>query len=163
MTRDDLANEMRVVIVGGGQAGGWAARTLRDAGFSGRITLLAEEPFPPYDRPPLSKDFLRGGDPGELFLLAQADWQRANVEVRCSTAALGLDRARRVVFLSDGSELEYDKLLLATGARVRRLACPGADLPDVCYLRTIADASHLRSRLATGRRLVVIGDRKSVV
>src|SRR5690606_2336981 len=129
----------RVVIIGAGQAGGWVAKTLRDEGFAGEVVLVGEESHPPYERPPLSKDVLLGSKPPESTYLSPA---ALDADFRPKTRAVALDRAARRVELADGSSLAYDKLVLATGARVRRL-----DLPGALYLRTIEDALALRAAL----------------
>lgn len=139
----------RVVVIGAGQAGGWAAKTLRDEGFAGEVVLVGEEAHPPHERPPLSKDVLVGSKPPESTYL----WPDGlDVDFRPKTRAVALDRAAHRVELADGSSLAYDKLVLATGARVRRLDHPGA-----LYLRTIEDALALRAALLRQGRVGVIG------
>jgi 3-phenylpropionate/trans-cinnamate dioxygenase ferredoxin reductase component len=139
----------RVVIIGAGQAGGWAAKTLRDEGFQGEVVLLGEEAHPPHERPPLSKDVLIGLKPPESTFL----WPGGlAVEFRPGTRAAAIDRAARRVALADGSSLDCDKLFRATGARVRRLDRPGAR-----YLRTIEDAMALRAAFQRGGKVLVIG------
>ncbi len=140
---------MRYVIVGAGQAGGWAARTLRDAGFAGEIVMVGDETHPPYQRPPLSKEVLLGHKPPESTYL----WPSGlDVDLRSCTRAGRIDRALKRLELEDGSFLEYDKLILATGGRVRRL-----DIPGAYYLRTIEDALRLRSAMTGGRHVRVVG------
>lgn len=139
----------RVVIIGAGQAGGWAAKTLRDEGFEGEVVLVGEEPHPPHERPPLSKDVLLGLKPPESTFLWPAGLA---VEFHPSTRAVAIDRATRRVALADGSSLSYDGLLIATGARVRRLDRPGAH-----YLRTIEDSMALRAAFLAGGNVLVIG------
>jgi 3-phenylpropionate/trans-cinnamate dioxygenase ferredoxin reductase subunit len=139
----------RVVIIGAGQAGGWAAKTLRAEGFEGEIVLVGEELHPPHERPPLSKDVLLGLKPPESTFL----WPDGlAVEFRPETRAVAIDRVSHRVALADGSTLAYDKLLIATGARVRRLDRPGA-----LYLRTIEDAMALRAAFLRGGGVLVIG------
>lgn len=146
------------VIVGAGQAGGWAAKTLRAEGFTGRIVLVGDEPHPPHERPPLSKAVLSGQSEPEVCHLfkpeALAELALAHAPGERATA---IDREARTVRTDRGRSLRYDRLILATGSRVRTLAIPGADLPGVFYLRTIADALALRERLTTGARFLVIG------
>src|SRR5438105_14732626 len=140
---------MRVVIVGAGQAGGWAARSLRDAGFPGEVVLIGDEPHLPYQRPPLSKEVLVGEKPPESTYV----WPSGlPVEFRPHTRVRRIDRSAKRIALSDDSTVEYDKLILATGGRVRRLDIPGAH-----YLRTIEDAIGLRLALVAGGNVLVVG------
>jgi 3-phenylpropionate/trans-cinnamate dioxygenase ferredoxin reductase subunit len=153
-----MASRPAYVILGAGQAGGWAAQTLRAEGFDGRITLVGDEAWPPYERPPLSKRLLAGDEGPEIaFLRDQGFYREHDVELRLGCRALALDRGGKRVTLDDGDTLPYDRLLLATGARVRRLALPGADLEGIHYLRTIDDALALRAGLASGAALVIVG------
>ncbi|MDH3451704.1 MAG: FAD-dependent oxidoreductase [Gammaproteobacteria bacterium] len=146
------------VIVGAGQAGGQAARTMREYGFAGRIIIVGDEPHPPHQRPPLSKAVLLGKIPPEKTHLFKAEWYADNgVELRLQTEVTRIDADTHKLTLHDGSTLDYDKLLLATGATLRRLEIPGADLAAVHYLRRIEDTLQLQSALQPGRRLVVIG------
>lgn len=148
----------RVVIVGGGQAGGWATHTLRGAGFDGEITVVGEEPHPPYERPPLSKAVLAGQAlPASTHLFPPDTWAGLRLDWRAGARALRIDRASRSVLLADGTALPYDRLLLATGGRPRRLPVPGMDLPQVHTLRTLDDAARLGAALRPGGRLLVIG------
>ncbi|MCL4798155.1 MAG: FAD-dependent oxidoreductase [Burkholderiales bacterium] len=153
-----MTTPQSVVIVGAGQAGGWAAKTLRAEGFAGRITLVGDEPHPPHERPPLSKAVLAGASEPAVCDLFKAE-TLAELALDCIPAerATAIDRAARVVLTDRGRRLAYDRLVIATGSRVRRLAVPGADLPGVRYLRTIADALALRERLGAGARLLVVG------
>jgi 3-phenylpropionate/trans-cinnamate dioxygenase ferredoxin reductase subunit len=147
-----------IVIIGAGQAGVQAVSSLRAEGFSGRITLVGDEPFAPYQRPPLSKAYLLGDMVRErLFLKPDAFYGEAGVDMRLSTRAMKLDPGARLVTLADGAALSYDKLLLATGTRVRAITVPGADLPGVHYLRGIEDVDGLRPEMKEGARLAVIG------
>lgn len=147
-----------IVIVGAGQAGGWAARTLRAAGFAGRITVVGDEPHPPHERPPLSKAVLAGAsEPAVCHLFKPEALAALGLDRAARERATAIDRAARVVLTDRGRRLGYDRLLIATGSRVRQLAVPGADRPEVHYLRTIADALALRERLVEGRRLLVVG------
>jgi 3-phenylpropionate/trans-cinnamate dioxygenase ferredoxin reductase subunit len=148
----------RIVIIGAGQAGVQAAATLRAEGFSGALTMVGEEPFPPYQRPPLSKAYLAGDFERErLFLKPASFYSESACELRLGVAAKSLDRAAKTVHLSDGTALQYDRLLLTTGARVRRLPVPGADCPGVFYLRGIADVDALRPHFRPAARLAVVG------
>src|SRR5271166_2684140 len=155
---DRAMSPSQVVIVGAGHAGVQAAASLREEGFDGGIVLLSQEKDLPYQRPPLSKAFLKGEmDLHGLPLRAEAFFRDHRVELRLGVRATTIDRAARRVEASDGGAIEYGHLILATGARHRRLDAPGVDLPGVFVLRTIADASAIRERLGAGRRVVVIG------
>jgi len=147
-----------VVIVGAGHAGVQAAASLREDGFDGEIVLLSDETDLPYQRPPLSKAFLKGEmDIHGLPLRAEAFFRDQRVDLRLGVRVERIDPAARRVETSDGRAVGYGHLILATGSRRRRLAAPGVDLPGVFYMRTIADATAIRERLGPGRRLVVIG------
>jgi 3-phenylpropionate/trans-cinnamate dioxygenase ferredoxin reductase component len=146
------------VIVGANLTGGAAVTTLRDDGFDGRLVLIGTEPHPPYERPPLSKEYLRGEASAEHGLLHPLAWyDEADVELRLGTTAAGLDPESRTVQLDDGDRVRYDQLLLATGGVNRRLGIPGHDLDGVIELRTIEDADRLRAAARVGARAVVIG------
>jgi len=141
------------VVVGASAAGLAAAETLRREGYDGTLTLVGDEPHLPYDRPPLSKQFLTGQwDTGHLALRTGADLDALGLDLRLGVAATGLDPGTRSVRLSDGSTMSYDGLVIATGVRPRRL--PGKDTQ---VLRSLDDALALRDRLGPGRRLVVVG------
>ncbi len=146
----------QVVVVGAGHAGVQCAASLREGGFAGAITVVAEEEHLPYQRPPLSKDHL-GEEPTPLPLRGATFYGDSAVELLTGVTATGIDRERRQVTLSDGRALTYSALVLATGARARRL--PGVDdaHPGVHQIRTLGDAEKLRSALATARRAVVVG------
>jgi 3-phenylpropionate/trans-cinnamate dioxygenase ferredoxin reductase subunit len=145
------------VIVGAGMAGGKAAETLREEGFDGRIVLVGAEPHRPYERPPLSKDYLRG-EGGMAWLQEDESWYAQNdIDLRASTAAESIDVSASEVVLSGGERLAYDRLLLTTGAEPRRLPLPGADLDGVHLLRTVEDSDTLRATIEAGGKLVVIG------
>ncbi|HXI99703.1 MAG TPA: FAD-dependent oxidoreductase [Micropepsaceae bacterium] len=148
----------RIVIIGAGQAGVQAAATLRSEGFGGTLTLIGEEPYPPYQRPPLSKAYLAGDFARErLFLKPDSFYAETRCDLRLRTAATAIDRPSKTVRLSDGTALAYDRLLLTTGARVRKVPVPGADLPGVHYLRGIEDVDALRPNFRAGARLAVVG------
>jgi 3-phenylpropionate/trans-cinnamate dioxygenase ferredoxin reductase subunit len=144
------------VIIGAAQAGGWAAKTLRDQGFAGRVVLIGDEPYPPHERPPLSKDVLLGVKPPESTHLWPPE-KLANIEMKLGTRAERVDRAARQVVLANGETLTYDRLLIATGSRVRKLATPGAELKGVHYLRTIDDTLAIKRDLTAETKLIVIG------
>ncbi len=146
------------LIIGAGQAGGRAAETMRAEGFDGRIVLVGEEAHVPYERPPLSKQLLIGeAGPERAFLHDAAFYREQRIELRLGVRAEALDRQAGRVRLSDGEALAYDKLLLATGSRVRKLDVPGAELEGIHYLRRLDDSLAIRDGLAPGTRLVVVG------
>src|SRR5580698_7778288 len=152
------ASDAKVVIVGAGHAGGMAAAVLRQYGFEGPITLIGEEPIPPYQRPPLSKAWLKGeADEDALTLKPESFYAEHGIDLRLGVRAEAIDRAAGRVRLSRGEDLAYDILILATGARPRRLNIEGADLEGVRVLRSAADAEALKAELGPGRRLAVIG------
>lgn len=144
-----------IVLVGGGQASAVATRTLRRRGYDGRITLVGDEPVRPYQRPPLSKEYLTGGDEAGLFLLPESWTEAQEVDVRTGTRAVKVSAADGAVLLDDGTSLPADRVLLATGGSPRRL--PDSDGERIIYLRTKADADSLRARLVPGSRLVIVG------
>lgn len=153
-----MAEQNKVVIVGAGQAGGEAAARLRTAGFSGEITLIGDEPEPPYQRPPLSKKFLSGELPLDRVHLKPVEaYAELNVTLMLGRKVGWIDRANKKLRLDGAQELTYDSLILATGSRARRLPVAGADLPGVFTLRTIADVDAIRPHLRAGQRLGVIG------
>ena len=147
------------VIVGAGMAGGKAAETLREEGFDGRVVLIGAEPERPYERPPLSKDYLRGeSERAGVYLQDDPSWyEQHEVQLRTSASVESLDVGERAVLLEGGERIDYDALLLATGAEPKRLAVPGADLEGVHVLRTLDDCDALRGVLERGGRLVVVG------
>ncbi|MGR4865561.1 NAD(P)/FAD-dependent oxidoreductase [Caulobacter sp. LARHSG274] len=148
----------RVVIVGAGHAGGSAAAFLRQYGHTGPIVLIGDEPLLPYQRPPLSKAWLKGEADAESLQLKPDSWyEEASVSLRLGATAASLNRGARTVTLSSGEQLSYDYLILATGARARTLPIPGADLAGVLALRTAADAEALKGALGPGKRLAVVG------
>jgi 3-phenylpropionate/trans-cinnamate dioxygenase ferredoxin reductase component len=148
----------RFVIVGASMAGGAAATTLRGEGFEGRIVLIGDEPHAPYERPPLSKDYLRGETPLDHFTLHPDDWYGENdVDLRLGARAEAVDPAARQVRLAGGELVGYDRLLVATGARNRVLDVPGADLDGVLQLRTLEDADRIRAAAKAGGKAVIVG------
>jgi 3-phenylpropionate/trans-cinnamate dioxygenase ferredoxin reductase subunit len=148
----------QIVIIGAGQAGAQAVQTLRAEGFRGAITMVGEEAYPPYQRPPLSKAYLLGHfERPRLFLKPDAFYREADCKLLLETRAAAIHRAERKVELADGRLLAYDKLLLATGTRVRKIGCPGAGLPGVHYLRDIADVDRLQKDFREGARLAIVG------
>jgi 3-phenylpropionate/trans-cinnamate dioxygenase ferredoxin reductase subunit len=148
----------RVVIVGAGQAGFQVAASLRGKSFDGPIAILGEEPALPYQRPPLSKGYVKGEASESSLLLRPADFYVQNdIAVRISTQVTAIDRAAKAVVLTDGERVPYDSLVLATGARVRPLPVRGATLSGVVYVRTLADAMTLKPLMQTVTHVVVIG------
>ncbi len=147
-----------LVIVGANLTGGAAASTLREEGFDGRVVLIGDEPHVPYERPPLSKEYLRGEKEFEASLLRPPEWYAdAGVELRLEQRASRVDPVGRVVQLEDGERVAYDRILVATGGTNRRLTVPGHDLEGIFDLRTRADADRIRAEASTGRKAVVIG------
>lgn len=147
-----------LLIVGGGQAGGRAAEALRAAGHTGPITVIGEESHLPYERPALSKEFLRDGSLDTIPRVRPAAWYEASgVTLLSGKKAVAIDRDRCTVTLGDGSQAAYEALILTTGARARPLAVEGATHPLVSYLRTIEDSQLLQRRLLPGAHVVVIG------
>jgi 3-phenylpropionate/trans-cinnamate dioxygenase ferredoxin reductase component len=146
------------VIVGASLAGAKAAETLREEGFDGRLVLIGTEPERPYERPPLTKDYLRGESPREkAFVHPEGYYEEHSIELMRTTSVTAIDPARSQVTLGDGAELGFDRLLLTTGAEPRPISIPGADLDRVRYLRTLADCDFLRGDLETSGRVVVVG------
>jgi 3-phenylpropionate/trans-cinnamate dioxygenase ferredoxin reductase subunit len=150
--------QAHVVIVGAGHAGGTAAALLRQYGQEGPITLIGEEPLPPYQRPPLSKAWLMGeANAEDLELKAPEFYPEQHIDFRPNVRAVSLNRGAKTVALSDGSQVAYDALILATGARAIALPIPGAALAGVMFLRTAADAEHLKAAIGPGKKLAVVG------
>ena len=148
----------RIVIVGGGAAGFAAADRLRREQFQGSIVILSDDDAPPVDRPNLSKDYLAGQAPEAWLPLRGASFYAKNaIDLRLNASVTGIDVGSRTVALADGGTVPYDRLLLATGAEPVRLTIPGADLPHVLTLRSLADSRAIIERAATARRAVVLG------
>ncbi|MGH3969522.1 MAG: NAD(P)/FAD-dependent oxidoreductase, partial [Mycobacterium sp.] len=153
-----MSERTTFIIVGGGLAGAKGAEALRDNGFDGHIVLFAEEQHLPYERPPLSKEFLGGKKTLSDFTTLDADWYREHdVDLRLGVRVASMAPSAHTVELADGTTVGYDKLLLATGSRSRRPPIPGSDADRVHYLRTFDDASALDSALAEGSSLAVVG------
>ena len=147
-----------LVVVGAGLAGGSAAATLRQEGFDGRLVLVGAEPQPPYERPPLSKEYLRGESPFEQALSQPLDFYGENdIETRFGVRAARVDAAQETVELDGGERIAYDGLLVATGVRNRRVPIPGSNLVGVYELRTVADCDRIREEISPGRKAVVVG------
>jgi apoptosis-inducing factor 3 len=148
----------RIVIIGGGAAGFAAAERLRREGYGGSLTLISADDAAPYDRPNLSKDYLAGTAPEEWMALRPEEFYRDNdIDLRLGTEAKRIEVAARSVALAGGGIVPFTKLLLATGAEPIRLQCPGADLPHVRTLRSLADCRSIRERAQPGTRAVIVG------
>jgi 3-phenylpropionate/trans-cinnamate dioxygenase ferredoxin reductase subunit len=148
----------KVLIIGAGHAGGTAAALLRQYGHEGPIVLAGEEAAPPYQRPPLSKAWLKGeADLEALLLRPESFYAEQDIDLRTGVTATAIDPAGKTVAFADGTVEPYDVLILATGSTARRLALPGADRPDLLELRTLVDAEKLKAALGSGKRLAVVG------
>ena len=146
------------LIVGASLAGAKAAEELRAQGFDGRVTLIGAEAERPYERPPLTKDYLRGeSERAQAYVHPDDFYAQQEIELATGTRVTAIDPGTSRVRLDDGRDLGYDRLLLATGAEPRRLDVPGADLDGIYYLRTLADCDLLRARLEAGGRVVTVG------
>lgn len=165
-----MADGRTFVVIGGGQAGGWTAKTLRDEGFEGRVVLIGDEVYQPYERPPLSKEMLSGeAEKESTYLWPDGTLEGQDIELRLGTRVSAIDRDSKSLSLNggeaasgqDGETLAYDRLMIATGARVRKLDLPGGDLDGVHYLRAIPETEAIRADmqagLQTGGRVLVIG------
>lgn len=153
-----MTDQSRYIIIGGGQAGGWAAATIRKQGFEGEIVLIAGENYLPYERPPLSKSVLLGeAEIASTYLRDKSFYEEADIELRLGVRVTALDCGNKVIDLEGGEQLEYARLLLATGSEVRRLPIPGDELKGVYYLRGINDMLALKQKLVKGAKIVVIG------
>src|SRR5713101_6722884 len=148
----------RIVIIGASLAGARAAAVLREEGFDGDVHLIGDEGQPPYNRPPLSKGYLRGQDRFEDQLVHPvAYYAEHDIQLRLGIRATGIDPARKLVELEGGEHVGYDRLLVVTGGRNRALSVPGADLDGIFQLRTVEDCDRIRAAAQAGRRAVVIG------
>ena len=153
-----MTSDQTHVIVGASLAGAKAAQTLRQEGFDGRVVLIGAEDERPYERPPLSKDYLRGEVGREkVYVHDEGFYAEHEIELRLGRSATSLDTSSNELALDDGGRLRYDRLLLATGAEPRRLSIAGADLDGVFYLRSVQDSDALRERLDGGGSVVVVG------
>jgi len=150
-------SENPIVIVGGGLAGGNAAAILREEGFAGPVVIVSREPGVPFGRPPLSKTYLRSEEDLEGWYVRPAGWYAEHgVHIRSANVA-GIDPAAHTVVLGSGEEVGYQKVLIATGGRNRRLGIGGAELPGIHYLRTVAECDAIKQEAVAGRRAVVVG------
>ena len=147
-----------VVIAGAGHAAGQLVTSLKQKNYDGKIVLVGDEPYLPYQRPPLSKKFLAGAMEAErLFVKPASFYDDANIELRLETEIAAIDRDGKRLRSTDGDDIPYDKLVLALGSRARQLPVEGAKLKCVHYLRSIADVDRIREDFQSGRRLVVVG------
>jgi 3-phenylpropionate/trans-cinnamate dioxygenase ferredoxin reductase component len=153
-----MTSDQTHVIVGASLAGAKAAETLREEGFDGRVVLVGTEHERPYERPPLSKDYLRGEVGREkVYVHEESFYAEHDIELRLGRTAVSLDTSSSELEFDDGGRLRYDRLLLTTGAEPRRLSIPGAELDGVLYLRSVQDSDTLRERLDRGGAVVVVG------
>src|SRR6516162_4042158 len=158
LQRKPKTSPASVVIIGAGAAGGAAAEMLRREGYAGPVTLIGADESLPCDRPNLSKDYLAGNAPEEWILLRPPEFYREQkIDALTNTTVGSIDPKAKQVTLSDGRSLGYGALLLATGAQPVHLTIPGADLPHVCYLRTLSDSRRLIEKVKDAKRAVVIG------
>jgi 3-phenylpropionate/trans-cinnamate dioxygenase ferredoxin reductase subunit len=147
-----------LVVIGASYAGIQSALSAREGGFTGAITVVCDETWLPYQRPPLSKDFQLGvTSEDHLVLRDEAFFKKEQIELALGRRATEIDPAAKRIKLDDGVALDFDKLVLATGSRARRIAAPGADLDGVCYLRSVTDALDLKARLARAAEVVIVG------
>jgi 3-phenylpropionate/trans-cinnamate dioxygenase ferredoxin reductase component len=146
-----------IVIIGSGMAGGNAAATLRDEGFPGPVVIISREPGVPFGRPPLSKTYLRSEEDLDGWYVRPAGWYADRDVELCFGGVRGVDPTAHTVTLQSGGELGYQKILVATGGRNRRLSIPGANLPGIHYLRTVAECDAIKREAVPGRHAVIVG------
>jgi len=153
-----MADPRTFVVVGAGLCGATTVATLRAEGFDGRIVLIGAEEIPPYERPPLSKEYLRGEDPLETIMVRPPEWfTEQDIEARFGTHVTQLDAHAREVVLAGGERVAFDALVVATGGHNRRIEAPGSDLPGVLDLRYVGDAARLRDAVDGGARVACVG------
>ena len=154
----EITGKNPIVIIGGALAGGNAAVTLREEGYRGRVAVISREPGIPFGRPPLSKTYLRSEEGLDGWYVRPASWYEENdVDRLTESSVVGVDAAAHRVLLASGQELEYQKVLIATGGRARRLRTPGAELSGLHYLRTVAECDEIKREAVAGRHAVVVG------
>jgi 3-phenylpropionate/trans-cinnamate dioxygenase ferredoxin reductase subunit len=147
-----------IIVIGAGHGGAQIVESLRGGGFDGNLIMIGDEAYRPYDRPATSKELLSGGlDIERVFLKRDQFYADKKIDLRLGTSVTAIDRKAHAVTLSTGESLSYDKLVIATGARARRLTVPGADLDGVFYLRSLADSQAIGARLGPGKNLAIIG------
>ena len=153
-----MSDDRTFIIIGASQAGGWTAKTLRNEGFEGTVIMIGEEPYLPYERPPLSKDALLGEtDVESTYFWPPETYEEDRIDVRLNTRVTAIDREAKTVTLDNGETLTWDKLAITTGARVRPLPIDGADLSGVHYLRNMDDTLAIREDAVKGGTAVIIG------
>jgi 3-phenylpropionate/trans-cinnamate dioxygenase ferredoxin reductase subunit len=153
-----MATDENFVIIGAGQAAGRAAEAMRTQGFDGCVTIVGDEAYPPYERPALSKQVLIGEDePDSTYVHQPAYYNEHQIKLKLGVSAKAIDRATKSVSLSDGTTLDYTKLLITTGSQLRRLSLPGSDLAGIYYLRGIDDSLAIRAALSTDAKVAVVG------
>lgn len=151
-------NDQKCIIVGASHAASQAVASLRQQGWQGSITIIGDEPYLPYHRPPLSKDYLSGAKTlDDIFIRQQSFYEKADVHFMLGVTVTGINRNDKTIVLDNGEHQDYDKLLIATGARVRKLSIPGSDLGGVLYLRDLNDVHHIREYAGKGKNAVIIG------
>ena len=147
-----------MVILGAGQGAGQAAASFRQEGYEGDIIILGDEPFPPYQRPPLSKQYLSGEMPLErVYVRPEKFYADRHIDLRTNTRVEKIDTKARTVTTAKGETIAYEKLLIATGSRPRKLSIAGSDLPGIHYLRTISDVDGISAAMKTARKVVIVG------
>src|SRR5262245_48905224 len=146
-----------MVILGGGIAGGNAAATLRDEGYQGRVVLISREPTVPFGRPPLSKTYLRSEEELDGWFVRPADWYDDDDVERLEAEVAAVDPAAHTVTMQSGEDVEYQKILIATGGRNRNFDVPGAELPGIHQLRTVSECDAIKNEAVAGGRAVVVG------
>ena len=153
-----MESKARCIIVGASHAAAQLAPALRQQGWTGPISMITDEYYLPYHRPPLSKDFLAGTKDLEQILIRSPDiYRKCNIGISMGTTATAIDRANKQLVLNDGQRLDYDKLVLTTGARVRKIDIPGVDLNGVFYLRDLSNAQDIKKYTGADKRIVIIG------
>jgi len=150
--------DQKCIIIGASHAASQAAAALRQQGWQGSITIIGDEPYLPYHRPPLSKDYLSGAKTlEEIFIRQQAFYEKADVDFILGVKVTSINRVDKKIVVDGGESLDYDKLLITTGAKVRELTVPGSDLGGVCYLRDLNDVHRVREYAGEGKNAVIIG------
>ena len=153
-----MSDNQQFVVIGASQAGGWVAKTLRNEGFEGSVILIGEEPYLPYERPPLSKGALAGEATLEsTYFWAPEEYDDLDIDVRVNTRVTKIDRGKKQVILYNGDVLKFDRLAITTGARVRVLPIEGSNLDGIFYLRTMADTKAIRATLKEGTKALIVG------
>jgi 3-phenylpropionate/trans-cinnamate dioxygenase ferredoxin reductase subunit len=148
----------RVVIVGAGHAAAQLALSLRQYGWEGAVLIVGEEPYEPYQRPTLSKEFMSGGKgENDIFIRTASVYEKHGIELMTGQAVIAINRQEKTIMLGSGEVLSYTKLALCTGARARKISLPGSDLKGVYYLRSLADAKRIKQCIFPGRKVVIIG------